>query len=136
MIYGGGASAPHESEREVAEHWMTVHVTQSDSLSEFGHVTEDDEFELYSADVEGRFRVQGGQVRRFAIRDLESNVYPLAKYGSYELTGPAMKPARAIVPQMEESYYSIAVLTFKVSRDSTVTAELVVSSPNGFAPND
>jgi len=136
MIYGGGSSVPHESEREAAEHWMTVHVTQSDSLSEFGHVPESGGFESYSTEVEGRFRVRGGEVRHFAIRDLESNVYPLTKFGSYELTGPAMKPARAIFPQMDEPYYSIAVLTFELSRDSTITAELVVSSPNGFAPTD
>ena len=136
MIYGAGSSAPRESERDVAEHWMTVHVAQSDSTYEFGHVTRDGGFDVYSSGLEGRFRIRGGEVRQFAIRDSVSTVYPLQEFGTYELTGPPMSPGRAIAPRMADPYYSIAILTFEVTRVDTVTVELVASSPNGFGRAD
>jgi hypothetical protein len=136
MIYGGGSSAPHESQSEIAERWMTIHVTQSDSTYEFGHITRDGFFDVYCTGLEGRFRIQGGEVRHFAIRDSASAVHHLQGSGTYTLAGPAMSPAKAIFPRMEKPYYSIARLTFKVARDSSVTVELVASSPNGFGRAD
>ena len=137
MIYGGGISAPKERDSDAAQYWMTVHVTLSDSTYEFGHLPDDGGFDVYGSEIEDRFRVRGGEVRRFAIRELEDStaVYPLARFGSYRLTGPVMNAAWAIWPRMSESYYSIAVLTFEPSRHDTVTVELVASSPNGFSPS-
>lgn|GEM_PF-2680797 len=134
MVYGRGPSAPQESDSDHEQHWMTVHVTQSDSTFEFGHIPQDGGFDAYCAGAEGRFRIQGGEVRHFAIRqpDDESAIYPLEEFGWYELTGPAMSPTRAVFPPMEKPYYSIAILNFTVSPVDTVMVELLASSPNGF----
>ena len=134
MVYGRGSSSPDEDNNDDAEHRMTVHVTQSDSTFEFGHITDDKKFNFYCTGREGRFRTRGGEVKHFAIRapDDARSVYGLGEFGGCELTGPAMNPAWAIFPQMDDPYYSIAVLTFLVSRNDTVTVELVASSPNGF----
>jgi hypothetical protein len=138
MIYGGGLSSPHESRSEYAEGWMTVHVAQSDSTYEFGHIPRDGGFDVYCSGLEGRFRIQGGESRHFAIRELEGAgaVYPLDEFGTYELAGPPMDASRAIFPRMEDPYYSIATLTFLISRADTVIVELVASSPNGFTGGD
>lgn len=138
MIYGAGASKPKERESEIAQHWMTVHVSQSDSTHEFGHLPPRGEFEVHCTGLEGRFRIQGGDIQNFAIRDLKDStaVYRFAKYGKYELTGPAMPAGRAVFPLMKDKYYSIAILTFQLSRRDTFIVHLVASSPNGFAPVD
>jgi hypothetical protein len=134
MVYGRGSSSTNEDSNDDAEHRMTVHVTQSDSTLEFGHITDSNSFNFYCTGREGRFRVRGGEVRQFAIRvpDDARGVYRLEAYSTCRLTGPEMNPTWAIFPQMDDPYYSIAVLTFLVSRNDTVTVELVASSPNGF----
>ena len=134
MVYGGGMSRLEERELENRERWMTVHVTQLDSTYEFGHIPEDGGFAVYVSEPEGRFRIQGGDVRHFAIRSIQdvNAVYALQKYGTYELAGPAMIAERSIFPVVDEAYYSILILTFHPSRSDTVTVELVTSSPNGF----
>lgn len=134
MVYGRGTSSLNENKNDDAEHRMTVHVTQSDSTFEFGHITSGNNFNFYCTGPEGRFRIRGGEVRQFAIRapDDAHSVYRLDTYGTCYLTGPEMNPAWAIFPQMDDPYYSIVVLTFLVSRNDTVTVELVASSPNGF----
>ena len=134
MVYGRGTSSTNEDKNDDAEHRMTVHVTQSDSTFEFGHITSDKKFNFYCTGPEGRFRIRGGELRQFAVRapDDARSVYGLEAYGTCYLTGPEMNPAWAIFPQMDDPYYSIAVLTFLVSRTDTVTVELVASSPNGF----
>lgn len=132
MIYGRGSSALHEDESKVAAYAMTVYATVSDSAYVFGHLV-DGGFEEDTTTFEGPFRVHGGDLRHFAVRDSIGGVYALRK-GDYVFSGPAMSPSRAVYPVMEDEYYSIATLTFEIARDSTVTAELVASSPNGFAP--
>jgi hypothetical protein len=134
MVYGRGSSSPDEDQNDDDEHRMTVHVTQSDSTFDFGHITGDNNFNFYCTGREGRFRIRGGEVRQFAIRvpDDAHRVYGLEAYGTCYLTGPEMNPEWAIYPLMDDPYYSIAVLTFLVSRNDTVTVELVASSPNGF----
>ena len=132
MIYGRGSSALHEDATKVAEYVMTVYATVSDSAYVFGHLVHGD-FEEDTTTFEGPFRVHGGELRHFAVRDSLGSVYGMRK-GDYTFSGPAMSPSRAVYPVMEKEYYSIATLTFEIARDSTVTAELVASSPNGFAP--
>lgn len=136
MIYGAGASALHERQSDVEKHVMTVHVAKSDSASAFGHMGPGGEFEMDTTGFEGSFRVRGGDVRHFAIRDTLGEVFALDKVGTVEFGGPAMPSSKAIFPVVAEPYYSIASLRFAVQRDSTVTVELVASSPNGFAEAD
>jgi hypothetical protein len=133
MVYGAGSSKPVEDEREVAEYWMTVYVTLSDSTYQFGHVDGRGDFKLYADAWEPTFRIRGGEIRHFALRGEDSRIYPMANHGSYEFSGPSMSAARAVFPPMDDSYFSIAILTFEIFGDSLVTAELLASSPNGFA---
>lgn len=138
MVYGRGPSWPDDDADDVAESRMTVHVTQSDSTFEFGHVTRDGKFHFYLSGPEGSFRIRGGEVRRFAIKKPGSagSGYSLRKFSACELSGPAMKPDWAITPRLDEPYFSIAVLSFAVSKADTVVVELVASAPNGFALAD
>jgi hypothetical protein len=133
MIYGAGSSRPIEGSNEAAEYWMTVHVTLSDSTYQFGHVDGRGDFKLYCDAWEPTFRIRGGETRHFALRGGDTKVYPVADSGSFEFSGPSMSASRAVFPPMDESYFSITTFTFEISRDSVVTAEMIASSPNGFA---